>query len=151
MRNNKLIPPTCDPKILRKIFVDWSETLSKPRLVKENLPFTIVDEDNDSEETYSINSNHPQFILADCCEKFIGTDDWEKTWSYSSRISSALSFVRSNEEYLVREGLIENTETHQLVALIIYEAAATCKIGKNGFKFMDMVKEIKKIRPTQSS
>lgn len=139
----------CDPALMKKIVQDWLENMSKPTEVPEAKKFTVHDdEETGKSETYTLNMAHPKLMASMAqtmsIKKFVDDLESDAAYSYGWRIESVMRFIGENKEHLKRNGLIKKTETHSLIANAIYEAAATCKVGAKGFKFLDMDKEIKK-------
>ncbi len=132
----------CDPEIMCDIVADFTETMAKPRLVTDPLPFTIVDDEDGTETGYSMNTNSTWYVQMQSIDKFIESES--NRFNYFWRFSSVMSFIFKNEEQLTRNGEIRSTEQGEEIHTRIYRAAATCKIGKRGFKFKDMITEMKK-------
>ncbi len=116
---------TCDPEMMKKIVFDWLESMNKAC------------------ENGELTNSSLYFGYSDSASKFIG-DNFEEINSYSWRINCVMGWIGKNRESLTKMGLVKKTETHSLTANVIYEAAATCEVGRRGFNSKNMLKEIKK-------
>lgn len=133
----------CRPEILKEIIVEWQKRMRKPHLVPEPKEFFLED------QKYLLNLANPMvrssMIQAQVVQELLPYGSDEDFYSYSLRIDCVFLFIRKNKEQLKKLDLYRSAENHDLIAHCIYDAASTCKLGNHGFKFSDMIREIKRL------